>query len=69
MFHTRLAALVAAVAIGALALPGVASANTGSVTCESTGVVFHYNQNFSGTTVVDRDRERPTRGSSRRRRA
>ena len=52
MFHTRLAALVAAVAIGALALPGVASANTGSVTCDSTGVVFHYNPNFSGTAVV-----------------
>jgi hypothetical protein len=52
MFTTRLAALVAAVAIGALALPALASANTGYVTCESTGVVFHYNTDFGRTKVV-----------------
>src|SRR3978361_862239 len=47
MFSTRLAAsLVAALAISAVALPGVASANTGSVKCDATGIVFTYNTDF-----------------------
>jgi uncharacterized repeat protein (TIGR01451 family) len=53
MFTTRLAAtLVAAVAITAAALPGVASANTGSVRCDATGIVFTYNTDFGRTKVV-----------------
>ena len=67
MFITRLAALVAAVAIFALALPGVASANTGSVTCDSTGVVFTLQREFQRH---EGRRPRPstacTPGSSRR---
>lgn len=30
----------------------VAKAHTGSVTCDSTGIVFHYNNNFSHDTTV-----------------
>ena len=52
MLKTRLAALVAAVAISALALPAIASANTGSVKCDSTGIVFTYNADFGRTKVV-----------------
>src|SRR5689334_24698106 len=47
---TRFAALPIAALI-ALALPGVAAANTGSVTCDSTGVVFSYHANFTKDTV------------------
>ena len=47
---TRLAA-IPIVALFALAVPGVASANTGSVTCDSTGVVFSYNANFGRDKV------------------
>ena len=47
---TRLAA-IPIVALIALAVPGVASANTGSVTCDSTGVVFSYNADFGRTKV------------------
>jgi uncharacterized repeat protein (TIGR01451 family) len=46
------AALVGAAAIGALALPGVASANTGSVTCDNTGVVFSYDAHFGRAKVA-----------------
>src|SRR5664279_4116702 len=46
------AALVGVVAICALALPGVASANTGSVTCDSTGVVFSYDAHFGRVKVA-----------------
>jgi uncharacterized repeat protein (TIGR01451 family) len=52
MSTIRLAALVAVVAIGALVLPGAVSANTGDVTCDSTGVVFHYNADFGRDKVV-----------------
>jgi uncharacterized repeat protein (TIGR01451 family) len=52
MLKTRLAALVAAVAISALALPAIASANTGSVKCDSTGIVFTYNADFGRQKVV-----------------
>jgi uncharacterized repeat protein (TIGR01451 family) len=53
MFTTRLAAaLVAVVAFSAVALPGIASANTGSVKCDSTGIVFTYNTDFGRTKVV-----------------
>lgn len=45
--------LIAGIALlGALALPGVASAHSGNVTCDSTGVVFTYNANFPANTVV-----------------
>ena len=46
----RLAA-IPIIAVIALAVPTVASANTGSVTCDSTGVVFSYNANFGRTKV------------------
>src|SRR5262245_10110985 len=53
MFTIRLAALAAAVAITtALVLPGAASANSGYVVCDATGVVFHYNTDFGRTKVV-----------------
>src|ERR1700712_1211202 len=51
MFSTRLAALVAVLAIAAVALPAVASANTGTVTCDSRGVVFSYRANFNPSRV------------------
>lgn len=35
-----------------LILPNISSAHTGSVKCDSTGVVFSYNANFSSTTLV-----------------
>jgi len=35
-----------------LALPGVASAHTGSVACTKAGVEFNYNANFAHTTTV-----------------
>jgi uncharacterized repeat protein (TIGR01451 family) len=49
----RIASLAAIpiIAVIALAVPTVASANTGSVTCDSTGVVFSYNANFGRTKV------------------
>ena len=50
MFSARLAIPLVAV-IASLAVPGVASANTGSVTCDSTGVVFSYNANFGREKV------------------
>lgn len=40
------------VAVVALAVPGVASAHSGTVTCDTTGVVFHYNADFPITTQV-----------------
>jgi uncharacterized repeat protein (TIGR01451 family) len=49
MFSIRFA--IPLVAIAALAFPSVSSANTGSVTCDSTGVVFSYNANFNTTRV------------------
>jgi uncharacterized repeat protein (TIGR01451 family) len=48
----HIAAVIGAIAIYALGLPGVASANTGSVTCNSTGVVFSYDAHFGRTKVV-----------------
>jgi hypothetical protein len=52
MSISRLAgALIGAVVIAAFALPGVASANTGSVKCDDTGVVFTYNANFGRDKV------------------
>jgi uncharacterized repeat protein (TIGR01451 family) len=50
MFSKRLAA-IPIIAMIALAIPSVASANTGSVTCDSTGVVFSYNANFGRDKV------------------
>ena len=50
MFSKRLAA-IPIIALVALAIPSVASANTGSVTCDSTGVVFSYNANFGRDKV------------------
>jgi uncharacterized repeat protein (TIGR01451 family) len=50
MRTTRFAALPIAALI-ALALPSVAAANTGSVTCDSTGVVFSYHSNFTTDEV------------------
>ena len=50
MFIKRVAA-IPIVALIALAVPNVASANTGSVKCDSTGVVFSYNANFGRTKV------------------
>lgn len=40
------------VVLGALVVPGVAQAHTGFVTCDSTGVVFHYNANFERDTLA-----------------
>jgi uncharacterized repeat protein (TIGR01451 family) len=39
-------------AIGAIAFPGVAAANTGSVQCDSTGVVFSYDAHFGRAKVA-----------------
>jgi uncharacterized repeat protein (TIGR01451 family) len=50
MFMKRVAA-IPIVAMIALAVPSVASANTGSVKCDSTGVVFSYNADFGRTKV------------------
>jgi uncharacterized repeat protein (TIGR01451 family) len=52
-FHMRITRLAAIpiIALIALAVPGVSSANTGSVTCDSTGVVFNYNADFGRTKV------------------
>lgn len=36
----------------ALGIPTAASAHSGTVTCDSSGVVFHYNANFPITTTV-----------------
>ena len=49
MYSKRFA--IPIVAIAALAFPGLASANTGSVKCDSTGVVFSYNANFNPSRV------------------
>lgn len=38
--------------VSVLAVPAIASAHTGSVTCDSRGVVFSYNANFERTTQV-----------------
>jgi uncharacterized repeat protein (TIGR01451 family) len=52
MFSTRFAIPIGAfVALAALAFPGVSSANTGSVKCDSTGVVFSYRANFNPSRV------------------
>ena len=52
MFSTRSAIPIGAlVALGALAFPGVSSANTGSVKCDETGVVFSYRANFNPSRV------------------
>lgn len=40
------------VALCALAGPSVASAHTGSVTCDARGIVFTYNANFERDTLV-----------------
>lgn len=40
------------VALAALALPGIASAHTGSVTANCTTVTFSYNANFAHATTV-----------------
>src|SRR5664279_4253227 len=45
------AAIVGAIAINAL-VPGMASANTGAVTCNSSGVVFSYDAHFGRPKVV-----------------
>lgn len=45
-----LAGVIAAFAL--LAIPGIASAHTGRVTCDSTGIVFNYDANFPANTVV-----------------
>lgn len=44
--------LAAFVAVCSLALPSIASAHTGSVRCDTTGVVFTYNANFQHNTAV-----------------
>ena len=51
MFSKRLALLPIVALIALAALPSGASANTGSVKCDSTGVVFSYNANFDRATV------------------
>ena len=51
MFRARFAFAIPLVAVFALALPGVASANTGDVTCTDQGVVFSYNANFDEERV------------------
>ena len=51
MFSKRLALLPIVALIALAALPTGASANTGSVKCDSTGVVFSYNANFDVATV------------------
>lgn len=38
-----------------LIVPGIASAHSGTVTCDSRGVVFTYNANFPTTTTVTQD--------------
>jgi hypothetical protein len=44
--------LVPLIGLALLAFPGAAQAHTGTVTCDSTGVVFHYNANFERRTIV-----------------
>src|SRR3954463_12665462 len=51
MFRARLAIPIAGVIAASLMLPGVASANTAAVTCDSTGVVFTYNADFGRSKV------------------
>jgi hypothetical protein len=51
MFKARIAIPIIGVIALSLVLPGVASANTGSVKCDSTGVVFSYNANFGRSKV------------------
>jgi uncharacterized repeat protein (TIGR01451 family) len=46
------AAIAGAIAICALGAPGIASANTGTVTCNSSGVVFSYDAHFGRTKIV-----------------
>jgi hypothetical protein len=48
----RLLILGAAAISVALAIPGAAQGHTGSVTCDATGVVFHFNANFERDTIV-----------------
>jgi hypothetical protein len=48
----RLLILGAAAVSVALAIPGAAQGHTGSVTCDATGVVFHFNANFERDTIV-----------------
>jgi Domain of unknown function DUF11 len=51
MFKARIAIPIIGVIALSLVLPGVASANTASVKCDSTGVVFTYNANFGRSKV------------------
>ena len=51
MFKARLAIPIIGVIAASLLLPGVASANTASVKCDSTGVVFTYNADFGRSKV------------------
>jgi len=51
MFKARFAIPIIGVIALALMLPGVASANTASVKCDSTGVVFTYNADFGRAKV------------------
>lgn len=44
--------IASAVCIATLAIPTIASAHTGRVTCDSTGVVFNYDANFPANTAV-----------------
>ena len=39
-------------ALACLVVPGVASAHTGTVSCNSTGVIFHYNADFPTALTV-----------------
>ena len=51
MFKARFAIPIIGVIALSLMLPGVASANTASVKCDSTGVVFTYNADFGRSKV------------------
>ncbi len=51
MFKARIAIPIIGVIALSLMLPGVASANTASVKCDSTGVVFTYNADFGRSKV------------------
>lgn len=52
MRRRLLTSLVGTLAAAALAAPGSASANTGSVKCDSTGVVFSYDAHFGRVKVA-----------------
>lgn len=52
-----------AVFLVALAIPNIASAHTGTVKCDSTGVVFSYNNNFAHDTLVTESVKDSTQGN------